>query len=593
MDTRKRPIGRNVIWGGCLAIGILAGAGISQVTSQPPPSGARLAALPKADLPAHSSTMGCDSAAFQSASPSDTTITTARETTDPVPQCLVEGYVTTTNPGPNKVNFVLHLPTRSAWNGRYYFANQGGSGGFVPVEAQHPQGNPLNAGFAWAGTDKGHSNAGNVGVSGDWEKDPAKSLDNAYRGAHVVAVATQQMTKAYYGVTRMFRYAGGCSGGGGMGQASVSHYPNDFDGVMMGGQPLGTPPDPNKRRQFEHAIMVQESLREPGAWISPAKRDLAGRKIMEACDGKDGAVDGMISDQRLCNFDFTTLACNGADRPDCLTQPEITSFQNMLKYSYMPISNIEQWGYLGLIPPEQWNDQSGTRAFAYTLTQGWVRSHLGEANRDLRAHPLSRDEMWKIMVGRAAASGAGPYGTVGAWRDFQKAGGKLLFFTGEGDPCCSAIMNEQYFKDTWRLQGRAAVDRFAKLYVVPGWGHCGGTNGPADAEDHLLTALINWVEKGQEPGAIVTGRGSPERTNFLFMGFEDRVSRLAQNRGPHLMSQGVRDPVRDILLCPFPQMALFDQSKKNVPGAVYDAGNWSCVSRDQFARAIGLRRPIG
>jgi feruloyl esterase len=265
----------------------------------------------------------------------------------------------------------------------------------------------------------------------------------------------------------------------------------------------------------------------------------------------------------------------------------------MLKYSYMPISNIEQWGYLGLIPPEQWNEQSGTRAFAYTLTQGWIKSHLGQTNRDLRKQPLTRDEMWRIMVGRARASGAGPYGTVGAWRGFQRAGGKLIFFTGEGDPCCSAIMNEQYFRDTWKLQGREAVDRFAKLYVVPGWGHCGGTNGPADAEDRLLTALIDWVESGREPGPIVTGRGSPEKTNFLFMDFEDRVARLSgAKRGPHLMSQGVKDPARDILLCPYPQMALFDASKKNVPGAVWDAKNWSCVSRSQFAKAVGLSKPI-
>ena len=129
-------------------------------------------------------------------------------------------------------------------------------------------------------------------------------MDNAHRGAHVVTVATQQMTRSYYGVSRMYRYAGGCSGGGGMGQAAVQHYPSDYDGVMMGGQPLGVPPDPLKRKQFEHAIMVRESLREPGAWLSPAKRDFVAKQVMEACDASDGALDGVIWDQRLCKFDF-------------------------------------------------------------------------------------------------------------------------------------------------------------------------------------------------------------------------------------------------------------------------------------------------
>ena len=62
----------------------------------------------------------------------------------------------------------------------------------------------------------------------------------------------------------------------------------------------------------------------------------------------------------------------------------------------------------------------------------------------------------------------------------------------------------------------------------------------------------------------------------MFMGFQDRVDRLAKNNGPHLMSQAEKPPVRDFLLCPFPQVSVFDRSKANVPGAAYDAKNWSC-----------------
>jgi len=533
----------------------------------------------------------CSLPYIRSLAPGDTTVASAKIVSDPVSHCMVEGYVTTVDPGPNQVNFALHLPAEEKWNKRYYFANQGGSGGSIPIEAQHPQGNPLNAGFAWAGTDKGHSRSGNVGVSGDWEKDPAKVLDNAHRGAHVVTVAAQHITKAYYDVDHMYRYAGGCSGGGGMSQAAVQHHPHDYDGVMMGGMPVGVPPDPRKQRQFEHAMMVQESLREPGSWLSPAKREFAAAEVMQACDANDGALDGVIWDSRLCEFDFNTLACDGEDETTCLTRPEITTIENLLRDSNMPISSIDQWGYMGMIPPEEWDNESGFKAFGYTLTKGWIATHLNQPDRDLRKHPLTRDEMWQIMVGRAKPSGQGPYGNVG-WEGFEKAGGKLIYFTGEGDPCCSAIQSEQFFRDTWELQGRKNVDKFAKLYVIPGWGHCGGTNGPADAEDRLLTALIDWVENDKEPLAVVTGRGSPERTNFLFMGFQDRVERLATQNGPHLMSQGVKPPVRDFLLCPFPQMPLFDQTKANDPRAVYEAGNWSCVSREEYAKALELTKPF-
>jgi feruloyl esterase len=33
---------------------------------------------------------------------------------------------------------------------------------------------------------------------------------------------------------------------------------------------------------------------------------------------------------------------------------------------------------------------------------------------------------------------------------------------------------------------------------------------------------------------------------------------------------------RDFLVCPFPMVSTFDQSKAAIPGAVYDARNWSC-----------------
>ena len=52
----------------------------------------------------------CKLAGFQSAAPDDTVITKAERKETRVPHCLVEGFVTTTNPGPNRNNFRLQLP---------------------------------------------------------------------------------------------------------------------------------------------------------------------------------------------------------------------------------------------------------------------------------------------------------------------------------------------------------------------------------------------------------------------------------------------------------------------------------------------------
>src|SRR5687768_2061327 len=58
---------------------------------------------------------------LQAVVPADTTIVSAQVHQDPVPRCKVDGYVTTVNPGPNRVGFTLQLPLAQNWKGRYYF----------------------------------------------------------------------------------------------------------------------------------------------------------------------------------------------------------------------------------------------------------------------------------------------------------------------------------------------------------------------------------------------------------------------------------------------------------------------------------------
>jgi feruloyl esterase len=50
---------------------------------------------------------------------------------------------------------------------------------------------------------------------------------------------------------------------------------------------------------------------------------------------------------------------------------------------------------------------------------------------------------------------------------------------------------------------------------VPGMGHCGGGSATLDSFD-LLSALIDWVEKGAAPDSVkATGRAFPGRSRPL------------------------------------------------------------------------------
>src|SRR5215207_1728786 len=70
----------------------------------------------------------CDTESIQAMAPADTTIGfAAREQGG----CRVNSYVTTRNPGPNRVLFVLYLPNN--FNGRYVYLGVGGAAGQLPT----------------------------------------------------------------------------------------------------------------------------------------------------------------------------------------------------------------------------------------------------------------------------------------------------------------------------------------------------------------------------------------------------------------------------------------------------------------------------
>jgi feruloyl esterase len=508
----------------------------------------------------------CTVESIQSVVPADTTIVSAAQTAAPVPHCKIDGFVTTTNPGPNKVNFRLQLPEKSAWQGRYYFIGMGGSAGHVPTESQIPIGNPMKMGFAVAGTDTGHQ-----GPTLDWSflDDPVKTVDHVHRGAHVTAVATQQITRKYYGKDKMYRYHSGCSGGGRMGMEAMQKHPEDYDGVLLG-WPGGRASDPKKQgSRFE--VMVREITREPGAWPSPAKLKFAEQKVLAACDAADGAKDEMIWDHRLCKFDFKSLKCAAGDQPDCLTQPELTTIENLLRDTQLPISNMGSWGFTGLTPPPWSPDprNMGKVPAALIIQTTWARTYLRQPDRDIIKSPLTPAELAK-MDEVAKEIGYSTTHTPDI-SGYAKKGGKAIFFVGVSDPCCSNLSNENYFHDIAKQMGGAErVDQFAKLYEIPGMGHCGGGTGPFDPADRLLVELIDWVEKGEKPQAVEMHRGV-ERAKLLFSVPGETVSGV-----PVQVPAG---GARDFLVCPFPQVSVFDQSKANAPEAVYDARNWECRAK--------------
>lgn len=91
------------------------------------------------------------------------------------------------------------------------------------------------------------------------------------------------------------------------------------------------------------------------------------------------------------------------------------------------------------------------------------------------------------------------------------AGGKLIIWHGLADAAISPIGTIAYHQAVQdHTGGAAATARFARLFLMPGMGHCAGGEGPSSFD--ALTAVVDWVARGKAPDSLLTTR-PPGSTN--------------------------------------------------------------------------------
>jgi hypothetical protein len=120
-------------------------------------------------------------------------------------------------------------------------------------------------------------------------------------------------------------------------------------------------------------------------------------------------------------------------------------------------------------------------------------------------------------------------------------GGKIMMFHGVSDGAFSINQTISYLDQLNAARGGTASS-FARLYAVPGMGHCSG--GPSTSSFEMLAALEQWVEAGVAPSSILatapTGTPWPGRTRPL---------------------------------CPYPSVARYKGT-----GSIEDAANFLCAT---------------
>jgi len=86
------------------------------------------------------------------------------------------------------------------------------------------------------------------------------------------------------------------------------------------------------------------------------------------------------------------------------------------------------------------------------------------------------------------------------YREFKKAGGKMIINQGWADLSMSAFKTIQYYNDIKNADKEA--EDYIRLFLLPGGGHCGmGDVGPTDTD--WLRYLRDWVENGNPPEKVI------------------------------------------------------------------------------------------
>jgi len=504
----------------------------------------------------------------------------------PMPaHCKVTGKInerTGVDGKPYAIGFEMRLPVN--WSGRFLLQANGGSDGVVqPAYGNVVSGgattNALMQGFAVLSSDAGHAAESGpaVGLVGGnlFGLDPQARLDYGYQANGVLAPVAKKLIAAHYGQPPKRSYMMGCSNGGRHGMVAAARYADQFDGVIAGNPGFNLP-----QASVQHAWDIQAfSAVNPDikAAFAPADMKLVADKVLEKCDALDGLADGMVNNLPACQkaFDIKALQCAGDKNAQCLSAPQVTALQKVFAgpvnskgeqlYSDWPWDAGVGASQIGFGSWRAWKLQGPIAGLPIigVLGAGSVAYTFSTPPKPVAGNPPALIQ--SLLDYNFDTDAATIYATDGAFKEssmqfmtppgatdlsaFKNRGGKMIVYHGTSDPVFSFNDTRSWYE---RLDQHHAgrADSFARLFPVPGLNHCQG--GPATEQFDMLSALVNWVEKGQAPDSVLaTARP----------GVNPDVPATWQTNGKP----------RSRPLCPYPKQVRYKGS-----GDINDAANFSC-----------------
>lgn len=210
--------------------------------------------------------------------------------------------VTYTHPGQNdSIHVTSWLPTPDAWNERIQATGGGGlvAGGENFVISRNAMAGAVGTSYAGIATDAGLDEPGDAS---SWAlASPGNVNLYALQNMGLVSLSDQaligkSLVQDFYGRPAKYFYFSGCSQGGRQGPMLAERYPDLYDGIASSAPAL-------KLNSLVATIYwPQLVMAIAGAYPHPCELDALTAAAVLQCDGKDGVVDGLISNISACDY---------------------------------------------------------------------------------------------------------------------------------------------------------------------------------------------------------------------------------------------------------------------------------------------------
>lgn len=405
----------------------------------------------------------------------------------------------------DNVGFEMRLPLEPAWNGRFLLAGCGGfCGQLLPDKPGYSNSinESLKRGYAAMAHDSGHQ--ADSTASTDWARSgDQQTIDLwAHRVLPELVALGNSIMEAYYQREPARRYFSGCSNGGRLGLIAAQRYPDLFDGIAAGGPIL----DLSGNAGVQGAWMIQQAWGRDGRpRFTTAQIQRLQQHVLAQCDRNDGLEDGLIAAPDDCQPDLTGLACKNSDAEPCLDSKQLPRIQALYQGAHtdagplfpgLPAGSEHLWPF--------WiTGDDGRPAWGALAAQGFLDIYR-EVPAGEHVNPADIQVVEEAAAMAATSVAVLANATETDMSALRAAGGKLLLWHGWADPLILPQRTVSYFEDAMQENGGADVLReHARLFMVPGHGHCWEAPGLAPDLFDPLQILEAWVEQDIPPDHII------------------------------------------------------------------------------------------